>query len=147
MLDAFDGSGALIPVTVDSLTGLRIERHIDDFGVLSLKSFDGAVLVGTELISLPELLEEGANALQGLYGTMLIDPISGTYEYDLDSSAARHALNNSQQAFLQKPLKSSILQILWSAQVLVGQIFNQRQFHLPMEQYTIYGLTSFQYKM
>ncbi len=100
VLDAFDDSGELIPVTVDSLTGLRIERHIDDFGVLSLKSFDGAVLVGTELITLPELLEEGANALQGLYGTMLIDPISGTYEYDLDSSAARHALHNSQTGTL-----------------------------------------------
>ena len=95
VLDAFDESGALVPVTIDPLTGLRLERYIDDFGVLSLKSFEGAVLIGTELITLTELLEEGANALQGLYGTMLIDPISGTYEYDLDSSAARQALEES----------------------------------------------------
>ncbi len=95
VLDSFDENGTLVPITIDPITGLRVERYIDDFGVLSLKSFEGAVLIGTELINLPELLEEGANALQGLYGTMFIDPISGMYEYDLDTSAARQGLNES----------------------------------------------------
>ena len=93
ILASFDENGALIPTTEDDpSTGLRIQRFIDEFGTLRLESFDGAVLFGTELLALPELFAEGANALQGQYGKMSIDPNTGTYEYQLDGVAVRKAL-------------------------------------------------------
>ena len=102
ILNAFDEHGALIPTTSDLSTGIRVERHVDEFGVLRLESFDGAVLIGTDLISLPEILGEGANALQGLYGTMHVDPNTGTYEYLLDGVEARKAIQTSPNGLIME---------------------------------------------
>ena len=101
ILDSFNSSGSLIPVTFNQQNNsLRLERSIDEFGILRLQSFDGAVLMGTEIINMPDVLQEAANALQGRYGTMEIDPLSGTYEYDLDGIAARKAIDNSPTGFV-----------------------------------------------
>ena len=101
ILASFDENGALVPVTeADPSTGLRIHRFVDEFGTLRLESFDGAVLVGTELLALPELLADGANSLQGKYGTMSIDPNTGAYEYQLDGVEVRNALKSAPNGVL-----------------------------------------------
>ncbi|MAI57658.1 MAG: hypothetical protein CML56_01505 [Rhodobacteraceae bacterium] len=93
VLQAFDDNGDLVSYsTLNSASASHIERWVDNSGLLTLHTFDGDVLQGTNLISLPELFQEASNNMQGLYGLLDINPITGAYSYDLSGVVARNAL-------------------------------------------------------
>ena len=71
----------------------RIERYLDDSGTLIVKSFDGKVLQGTKLFDLPEVFAEAANVLQGQYGALEINTVTGDYVYDFNIPQVREVLH------------------------------------------------------
>ena len=97
VLQAFNDDGELVPYSaLNSNSASHIERWVDNSGLLTLHTFNGDVLQGTNLISLPDLFQEASNNMQGLYGLLDINPITGAYSYDLNGVIAREALSNNE---------------------------------------------------
>ena len=105
ILSAFNEDGYLMPFSDtksmdDDVT--HIERYLDDSGTLIVKSFDGKVLQGTKLLDLPEVFAEAANVLQGQYGALEINTVTGDYVYDFNIPQVREVLHLSDGELVQE---------------------------------------------